>query len=1543
MKKRSISYFKDQCRRCTAGLLLVAILLQSCTGNGLQMPPQWRPSAPHHDPNTLPPAQNEPHTNELSAETKHDPVKPIKRPTKDVALERCDRETVKSKRKALGDDKALGSIKTLGGETVYFVKDKNSGVLNVRVRDKAGRWIQQVRTERLPQPILAHAKRKVLQAYLSGVYARCKLPLSTDPNTRWATVAFFPKLLGGMSSSESESCDLDALIEKIEAHLQEVDKLIELRLTEGEKHEKKLSKQLKSLKRLIADLEDEDESVYGRYKYAYHSQNATYFNVMGKEKEEEKQKELAAKYEKFKRQETPDQKDALHAEPNDFSQIEIDSLFVENKDQQAEIDRIEQKLLKELEGHLKKESLDNLKSFLKQVDVLSLKELDDYKALTECEKQYRALITELLLTTQDKKICGKLKKLNQLLLYKTYRPKIEFIQRLLALPNTGEALFKGVELTEECVKKRYQKLVVLFHPDKSAWLRNEHEVLAKDLTQRIHAYKEVLMKKLEQACSRSGMIAFHKAAAYEAWKLAIDYRNASRGQWSKLKVLEQEKLQYHFLPADLKELSINHSMSAYKQYRAACKAADRACLLKEQLKLRGHMAMCLYLAEKPLEAKVCALTAMHLIFKNSNHATGADLAEARKIFDKVSQNHAKQDTEQKNPQTSEDFSRALVKMQSRALAEVPSHALVLTESVSNNYNFTQKRKEQKIAKDLLQKALVECTVGPGNQALALLETSKKEITVAKTCSKICKVGGRGAQILGGVGGIGCLAEAGLGYVGTSAIIAGPFGIAAGIGLAVGCAVLGLWGGYALVEKGTELLEEPEVRESLNKIIEDALQKYAKGDMQGFLTEIQKEDKRGKQIFSTGFGSDGMENSAKYLIQRGFRPDGIAYVFNAIGEALISDKIKVEGKTNSDLFTTASDIFQSVCCDTLREESERLDEVCKAQNFSTKPLQWVKNWVLEEHMEAANKISFVNRLLEFQHLAQLNLALVYIIQSEFDHAKKEINDLKKSIQEHGKNSEMAADRLEVVEDFLWIISGTPPQEDVKAIAMPSDANTAPLPNAMLPQDYLKYLQERLKKAASRKEKITLHNKIAALYEQKALERQERDNKIERMRLYQEAEKVYRKVLRMESQQPEALLGAARCWLGLSKYKRAKALLQGVAEEDTLRQSSEYQYILSMCCRKMKQYTGARYCIEEALRLNPTHELAKREYALLKRLRDRPVKDKISFYQTQKEDIGFSYVARDEDASHYKILALDGGGVRGVLPALWLSEIERRVRKPISSIFDMVSGTSTGGILAAGLTCPKSRLQSRPRYRASDLLDLYTSRAEEIFSKTDLFSSLFGTKPKYTDQGRKSLFTHYFGQARLNKSLTELVVPAVCEQNMCKTYLFNRRDARENSQKNHTLVDVLMATTAAPTFFSAYEVPGEGVFVDGGVHANHPALQAYHEAVRYTVPKDKVFVLSMGTGSYMPDPLHPDLHRGQLFWAQNLHKVTLPAQEGNTDTQMYNLLGDQYKRWQVWLEDPMPLDAYSKMDALLDIGNEYLEEQYASDENAMNKLLEFLEKE
>src|SRR5215207_852037 len=126
---------------------------------------------------------------------------------------------------------------------------------------------------------------------------------------------------------------------------------------------------------------------------------------------------------------------------------------------------------------------------------------------------------------------------------------------------------------------------------------------------------------------------------------------------------------------------------------------------------------------------------------------------------------------------------------------------------------------------------------------------------------------------------------------------------------------------------------------------------------------------------------------------------------------------------------------------------------------------------------------------------------------------------------------------------------------------------------------------------------------------------------------------------------------------------------------------------------------------------------------------------------------------------KVLSIDGGGVRGIIPAMVLAEIEARTGKKSAEMFDLVAGTSSGGILALGLTKPGQ--DGGPEYSAKKLIDLYETEGGKIFSipAWHRIQSVGGlAEEKYPSEGIEEVSRQYFGDRRLAEALTEVLIAA-----------------------------------------------------------------------------------------------------------------------------------------------------------------------------------------
>ncbi len=204
---------------------------------------------------------------------------------------------------------------------------------------------------------------------------------------------------------------------------------------------------------------------------------------------------------------------------------------------------------------------------------------------------------------------------------------------------------------------------------------------------------------------------------------------------------------------------------------------------------------------------------------------------------------------------------------------------------------------------------------------------------------------------------------------------------------------------------------------------------------------------------------------------------------------------------------------------------------------------------------------------------------------------------------------------------------------------------------------------------------------------------------------------------------------------------------------------------------------------------------------------------------------------------KILALDGGGVRGVIPATVLAWFEKQTGKPSYQTWDLIAGTSTGGILAAGLA---HTLDGKtPTYSAEDLVGLYRDHSATIFHRP-WYRELALLKVKYPATGIEDVLRKYYGDAMLSSALTNVLITAF-DQKLWLPRMFKSYKAKGDPLQDAPLWYAARATSAAPTYF-----PSLDGLVDGGVlGATNPSMIAVTEA-RKLWPGEELFLLSIGTG-------------------------------------------------------------------------------------------------
>ena len=282
---------------------------------------------------------------------------------------------------------------------------------------------------------------------------------------------------------------------------------------------------------------------------------------------------------------------------------------------------------------------------------------------------------------------------------------------------------------------------------------------------------------------------------------------------------------------------------------------------------------------------------------------------------------------------------------------------------------------------------------------------------------------------------------------------------------------------------------------------------------------------------------------------------------------------------------------------------------------------------------------------------------------------------------------------------------------------------------------------------------------------------------------------------------------------------------------------------------------------------------------------------------------------------RVLAIDGGGIRGIIPAIILTRVEQLLRyysgnenAHISDYFDLIAGTSTGGILTSLYLGPDFKGSTRSKYSAKEILSLYETEGPRIFKKTLLNNlkggfGLYG--PKYSAQNLEGLLKDYLGEMRLEDLVKPCLIPAY-EITRGQAIFFNQMNAYRDPKTNFLIREIVRGTTAAPTYFSVANIGSDIdnplALIDGGMFANNPALCAYIEVCKFPCqPSQKdIMILSLGTGakeiSYDYDE---SKHWGDIQWAIPVIQIYGSAASQTVNHQLEMLyqfkgLRDQYLR-------------------------------------------------
>lgn len=257
--------------------------------------------------------------------------------------------------------------------------------------------------------------------------------------------------------------------------------------------------------------------------------------------------------------------------------------------------------------------------------------------------------------------------------------------------------------------------------------------------------------------------------------------------------------------------------------------------------------------------------------------------------------------------------------------------------------------------------------------------------------------------------------------------------------------------------------------------------------------------------------------------------------------------------------------------------------------------------------------------------------------------------------------------------------------------------------------------------------------------------------------------------------------------------------------------------------------------------------------------------------------------------FKILSIDGGGIKGLYSAAFLAELERGLDKRVADYFDLICGTSTGGLIALGLASGKP---------ASELMDLYYAQGNTIFPTSNNtflrylqlkfihpFRQIFW-RGKFSNKALRVQLEKVFGDKTLGDLQNLVCIPSYnLIKGMPRVFKFPHKEGCFFKDKDIPIVDVALSTSAAPTYLPIHAYKEE-LYVDGGVWANNPSLCGLLEAILYFVGEgkeyDSIELLSIPTISE-PNGWTANTRRRRSFtgWQSKLIQTTMDGQAYFTD--------------------------------------------------------------
>lgn len=345
---------------------------------------------------------------------------------------------------------------------------------------------------------------------------------------------------------------------------------------------------------------------------------------------------------------------------------------------------------------------------------------------------------------------------------------------------------------------------------------------------------------------------------------------------------------------------------------------------------------------------------------------------------------------------------------------------------------------------------------------------------------------------------------------------------------------------------------------------------------------------------------------------------------------------------------------------------------------------------------------------------------------------------------------------------------------------------------------------------------------------------------------------------------------------------------------------------------------------------------------------------------------------------RVLSLDGGGMRGIIPATVMEYIEKKLQEKtenpnarIADYFDIIVGTSTGGILSCFYLTPnpaKGKNLPNAKYTAAQALEFYSEKGYSIFNKSKHKSWLgfrqLVNSTQYKPEVIEAIFKEEFGNLKLTDLLRKCLVTTYNIENKSSFFFSNKEG--EDKKRSFYVRDVVRSTSAAPTYFPPAEITNlatnkKMINIDGGVFANNPTMCAYAECRNSKFPQlefpsaKDMLILSIGTGGgqFELKDVNKSAKWSVINWAKSIPNIMM---DGSIDTVDYQLkllfqtLEDEHKFNYKRIDVPLGKRTYSpdmadaspeNINALKQAGKDALEDALLSKQKELD-LDKFIDK-